>query len=99
MNPDMEFWRARLTDRQLKEVEFSLIYQQAFNHGTDGHNSKLIIADMAKLLNGADALLNAVNNFRLLHSRQESGEQVFAELNDAYVKMLIAADNLKGDNA
>lgn len=43
-------WREFFDDRQLKEIAFSELYAADFAHGTDGHNGKMIIAQMAKLL-------------------------------------------------
>jgi len=43
-------WREFFDDRQLKEIEFSMVYLNQFGHGTDGHNAKLIIARMSTLL-------------------------------------------------
>ena len=39
-----------LTDRETKEIEFALLYARQFNHGTDGHNAKLIIAKLYRML-------------------------------------------------
>lgn len=44
-------WRENFTDRQLKEIDLCLIYEKDFSHGTVGHNEKLIIAKMARILN------------------------------------------------
>jgi hypothetical protein len=43
-------WYTSLTDRERAEIEFSELYQTNYGHGTDGHNAKLIIAKLAKLL-------------------------------------------------
>lgn len=43
-------WKARFTERELKEIEFSVLYARDFAHGTDGHNAKIVIAKMAELL-------------------------------------------------
>lgn len=43
-------WRSFLDERQLKEIEFDIIYVNQFEHGTDGHNARQIIARMAELL-------------------------------------------------
>lgn len=51
-------WRKHFDERQLKEinqckvyaVRFNKVYARDFNHKTDCHNAKLIIAKMAKLL-------------------------------------------------
>lgn len=47
---DINNWRNRFDERQLKEIDFSILYAEQFHHGTDGHNAKLIIARMASLL-------------------------------------------------
>ena len=47
-------WLSHFDARQLKEIEFCRVYAENFNHGTDGHNAKLIIAQMAKLLDEAE---------------------------------------------
>lgn len=46
----MKEWIDIFTDRQKKEIQFSILYEDQYGHGTDGHNSKVIIAKMAKLL-------------------------------------------------
>jgi len=43
-------WLKNFDDRQQKEIIFSRMYASQFNHGTDGHNAKLIIAKMAEML-------------------------------------------------
>jgi hypothetical protein len=40
------------TPRELKEIHFSQAYVEAYNHGTDGHNAKIIIAKMVYLIAG-----------------------------------------------
>ncbi len=45
-------WMKNFTDRDIKEIDFSIIYADNFNHGTNGHNEKIIIAKMANMLNG-----------------------------------------------
>jgi hypothetical protein len=47
-------WWLNFDERQLKEIAFSRVYAQQFNHGTDGHNAKLIISKLADLLDKAD---------------------------------------------
>jgi hypothetical protein len=40
--------KLRLTQRELKEIHFCLIYRrEEFRHGTDGHNARMIIAKFA----------------------------------------------------
>lgn len=36
-----------MDERQLKEILFCLVYASFFSHGTDGHNSKIVIAKQA----------------------------------------------------
>ena len=43
-------WRSNFDDRQNKEIDFCLLYRNEFNHGTDGHILRTIIADMATIL-------------------------------------------------
>ena len=43
-------WLSNFDERQQKEIVFSRMYASQFNHGTDGHNAKLIIAKMAEML-------------------------------------------------
>ena len=47
-------WLKELDDRQRKEVEFALIYEDGFKHGTDGHNRLLLIAKLAHMLDEAE---------------------------------------------
>jgi len=44
-------WLNNFDERQRKEIEFSIVYLNQFEHGTDGHNAKVIIAKMASILN------------------------------------------------
>ena len=37
-----------MTERALKELLFNLIYARFFSHGTDGHNARMVMAEMAK---------------------------------------------------
>jgi hypothetical protein len=43
-------WETHFDERQRKEIAFCVAYKQSFNHGTDGHNIRLIVAKMAELL-------------------------------------------------
>ena len=55
-------WQSDFDDRQKTEIEFSRVYESKFNHGTDGHNAKLIIARMALLLDEAESrVMDLVN--------------------------------------
>ena len=46
----IEGWLSNFDEREQSEIEFSQFYFDKFNHGTTGHNDKVIIAKMAKLL-------------------------------------------------
>lgn len=46
----MKPWETHFDERQRKEIAFCLVYADDFAHGTDGHNIRLIVAKMAKLL-------------------------------------------------
>jgi len=37
-----------VNERQLKEILFDLFYAKYLAHGTDGHNVRLIMAEMAR---------------------------------------------------
>ncbi len=50
-------WNAHFDERQNKEIAFSRFYAEDFNHGTDGHNAKIIIAKMARLLDQYELLV------------------------------------------
>lgn len=54
-------WMNNFDERQQKEIEFSILYLNEFEHGTDGHNAKVIIAKMAGLLNKVQAALLSDN--------------------------------------
>lgn len=46
----MRVWETHLDERQRKEIAFCRVYRDGFNHGTDGHNIRLIVAKLADLL-------------------------------------------------
>jgi len=46
----MATWQTHFTERELKEIEFCRLYALNFNHGTDGHNIRNIVAKMVGLL-------------------------------------------------
>lgn len=48
------------TERDLKEIAFSRLYVQDFNHGTVGHNDMLIIARLADLLEATEPLTRVI---------------------------------------
>lgn len=43
-------WDEVFTERELKEIEFCEMYAKNFQHGTDGHNAKMIIAKLVTIL-------------------------------------------------
>lgn len=47
----LPWMEANFSERQMKEIEFCSTYASDFGHGTDGHNSKIILARLASLLN------------------------------------------------
>ena len=50
-NEELSPWmRLYFDEHQIKEINFDRIYAEAFHHGTDGHNMRMIIAKMAELL-------------------------------------------------
>jgi len=51
-----------LTDRQIEEIEFSKLYAEKFNHGTDGHNAKVIIAKLAGLLDAIEDISDVITS-------------------------------------
>lgn len=48
-----------LDERQQSEVHFNKIYTDKFNHGTDGHNPRILIAILAKAI---DLLISVEGN-------------------------------------
>ena len=69
-------WRARFDERQQKEIRFCELYAREFGHGTDGHNSRLVIAKMAVMLDEAERALTA-------WARDEAAASATAELASA----------------
>ena len=48
---DYKTWQTHFDNRQLKEIAYCQVYAtKDFRHGTDGHNTKLIIAKLIELL-------------------------------------------------
>ena len=43
-------WLNEFDTRQQIQIEFSALYAQDYHHGADGHNSMIIIAKMASIL-------------------------------------------------
>ena len=70
----MKSWLNQFDERQRKEIEFSILYLNQFEHGTDGHNAKVIIAKMAALLDKihyALAPVDDANPDRAIASKNE----------------------------
>ena len=57
----MKSWLNQFDERQRKEIEFSILYLNQFEHGTDGHKAKVIIAKMAALLDKLEVALLSDN--------------------------------------
>lgn len=47
-------WRRFFTAREEQEIAFNHQYARMFQHGTDGHMARMIIAKMADLLDGIE---------------------------------------------
>ena len=50
-------WHKNFDERQLKEIAFARVYVNHFKHGTDGHNSKLIVARFADMMDQVEEML------------------------------------------
>jgi len=46
-----KWWSSEFTAREMQEINFNCCYEQNFNHGTDAHNMRIIIAKLVHLLN------------------------------------------------
>jgi hypothetical protein len=53
-------WIDQLDERQKKQIAFCELYASDFHHGADGHNSMMLIAKMASLLNETERSYHAV---------------------------------------
>jgi hypothetical protein len=51
-------WKSNFDERELKEIEFCLLYKKQFGHGTAAHNLRIIVAKMASILNNAESVIN-----------------------------------------
>ncbi len=56
MNDQPAKWLQALDERQQKEIAFAILYARDFHHGTTGHNSLMILARLAVLLDELEAL-------------------------------------------
>jgi len=52
-------WRGNFDERQLKEIDFCIVYKKQFCHGTDGHNIRIIVADMASILDSCSQVVSS----------------------------------------
>lgn len=69
-------WLKHFDERQQKEIRFSQKYAKHFNHGTDGHHAKLIVAKMAELLNHIEDVLLSEDNTDRPHSKRWQIEEI-----------------------
>ena len=51
---EMGPWFETLDARHQREIQFSLLYDRVFGHGTSGHNLHRMIAVLATMLNNFD---------------------------------------------
>jgi hypothetical protein len=51
-------WESNFDERELKEIEFCLLYKKQFGHGTNAHNLRVIVAKMASILDNAESVIN-----------------------------------------
>lgn len=67
-------WMESFDERQRKEIEFARLYDEKFRHGTDGHNAKIIIAQMAVALDRIEKILLSEDHpDKLLRAEQAIG--------------------------
>jgi hypothetical protein len=50
-------WRNNFDERQLKEIDFDQLYLLHFRHGTDGHNVRIVVAQLAHILDQVETTL------------------------------------------
>ena len=50
-------WLEDFDERQQAEIKLSRLYANEYNHGTDGHNAKMIIAKMARQLDAQEHVI------------------------------------------
>lgn len=51
-------WLSNFDERERKEIKFCLLYKRRFDHGTPGHNLRVIVAKMASILENAESIIN-----------------------------------------
>lgn len=54
-------WKSNFDERELKEIEFCVLYKQQFNHGTQAHNLRVIVAKMVSILDNAESVIDETN--------------------------------------
>ncbi|MHC4395620.1 MAG: hypothetical protein ACYS1A_08185 [Planctomycetota bacterium] len=54
-------WHDKFDARELSEIEFCRIYVNKFNHGTDGHLVKTIVAKLALLMDDVEITTDKAN--------------------------------------
>lgn len=87
-------WLNYFDERQQKEIEFCRLYALNFNHGTDGHNAKLIIARMAYRLDEQEnTLKEALMAIAKLTPFPVEGQE--QALNDAINQTADYADSIR----
>lgn len=47
-------WENVLDKREKSEVDFNRVYASQYAHGTDGHNIRLLVAKLARMLDFVD---------------------------------------------
>lgn len=50
-------WKSNFDERELKEIEFCVLYKQQFNHGTQAHNLRVIVAKMVSVLGKMESVI------------------------------------------
>lgn len=69
-------WHKHFTERQIKEINYCLVYStDEFRHGTDGHNIKMIVAQMAAMLNKIHYALGPVGFHAEIESIMGHGDE------------------------
>jgi len=86
-NPQRTHWIELLSERELKEVQFSELYDANFQHGTSGHIAYMLISKLTSFLN---TLQKAGINVKSLvlgdlgHAVQHTDEEWLIRANHAY---------------
>lgn len=73
-------WFTVLEERKQKEIEWNKVYDTpSFRHGTDGHNLRIIVSELAKKLNEYEDQIDDLQHYQ---SEIESLEEEVDELRD-----------------